>query len=134
MVGTGRANNVIGIPASLKGSFFRKWIEYLTPLHNLTNREKDVVAAFLKARFELSTSIQDANWLDKVVMSDEVKNKVKEECGVSDAFFQVILGKLRKTGVIVDGKIASKFIPKHLSADDTSFQLLLIFDLDAKNN
>ena len=46
-----KVNNVIGIPASLKGDFFRKWVEYLTPLHNLANREKDVLAAFIKARF-----------------------------------------------------------------------------------
>lgn len=67
-------------------------------------------------------------------MSDDIKNKVKTECNVSDAFFQVILGKLRKTGVIVDGRINSKFIPKNLSPDDKAFQLLLYFDLDAKDN
>ena len=131
MVGTGRANNVIRIPTSLQGNFFRMWIEYLTPLHNLTNREKDVVAAFLKARHELSSSIQDPDWLDKVVMSDEIKAKIKKECNVSDAFFQVILGKLRKTGIIEDGKISSRYVPKKVTPEDKSFQLLLYFDLDA---
>ena len=130
----GRANNVIRIPTSLQGKFFRIWIEFLTPLHNLTNREKDVVAAFIKARFELSTSIPDPEWLDKVVMSDEIKNKVKEECEVSDAFFQVILGKLRKTGIILDNKINPKFIPKNITKGDKAFQLLLYFDLDGKGN
>ena len=134
MVGTGRANNVIRIPTSLQGKFFRIWIEFLTPLHNLTNREKDVVAAFIKARFELSKSIQDPTWLDKAVMSDEIKNKVKEECKVSDAFFQVILGKLRKTGIILGGKINPMFIPKRVNAEDKAFQLLLYFDLDGKDN
>ena len=134
MVETRRANNVIRIPTSLQGKFFRIWIEFLTPLHNLTNREKDVVAAFIKARFELSKSISDPVWLDKVVMSDEIKSKVKEECGVSDAFFQVILGKLKKTGVILEGKINSKFIPKNLELGDKTFQLLLYFDLDGKNS
>ena len=134
MTQAGRANNVIRIPTSLKGKFFRIWIEYLTPLHNLTNREKDVVAAFLKARFELSKDIINDDLLDKVVMSDDIKNKIKEECGVSDAFFQVILGKLRKTNMIVDGKINPLFVPKRLKGDDTTVQLLLYFDLDEKNN
>lgn len=134
MVITGGANNVIRIPTSLQGKFFRIWIEYLTPLHNLTNREKDIVAAFIKARFELSKSVTDNDLLDKIVMSDDIKDKVKKECNVSDAFFQVILGKLRKTGVIVDGKIAPKFIPKHLNQGDKALQLLLYFDLDAKDN
>ena len=134
MVEIRRANNVIRIPTSLQGKFFRIWIEFLTPLHNLTNREKDVVAAFIKARFELSKSISDPVWLDKVVMSDEIKSKVKEECGVSDAFFQVILGKLKKTGVILEGKINPKFIPKNLELEDKTFQLLLYFDLDGKDS
>ena len=134
MVKAGRANNVFRIPTSLKGNFFRIWIEFLTPLHNLTNREKDVVAAFLKARFELSKSIPDKVWLDKVVMSDEVKNNIKKECKVSDAFFQVILGKLRKTGIIQDGSINPKFIPKNLNEKDKVFQFLLYFDLDGGDN
>lgn len=130
----GRVNNVIRIPTSLQGRFFRIWIEFLTPLHLLTNREKDVLAAFVKARFELSRSISDETLLDKVVMSEDIKSKIKEECHVSDAFFQVILGKLRKTRIIVDNKIEPKFIPKHLEVTDTSFQLLLYFDLDERNN
>ena len=134
MVGIGRANNVIRIPTSLKGKFFRIWIEFLTPLHSLTNREKDVVAAFIKTRFELSKSVTDDTLLDKIVMSDDIKAKIKDECNVSDAFFQVILGKLRKTNVIIDGKINPKFIPKNLNPNDKSFQLLLYFDLDERNN
>lgn len=134
MVGTGGANNVIRIPTSLQGKFFRIWIEYLTPLHNLTKREKDVVAAFIKARFELSKSVSDNDLLDKIVMSDDVKNKVKAECGVSDAFFQVILGKLRRIGVITNGKINPLLIPKRLKPEDKSFQLLLYFDLNAADN
>lgn len=134
MATIGRANNVIRIPTSLQDKFFRIWIEFLTPLHNLTNREKDIVAAFIKARHELSKSIIDDSLLDRVVMSEDTKSKIKEECRVSDAFFQVILGKLKKTKVIVDGRINPKFIPKNLSPGDKAFQLLLYFDLDDNNN
>lgn len=134
MVETGRANNVIRISTSLKGNFFRIWIEYLTPLHKLTNREKDVVAAFIRARFELSKSVTDDTLLDKIVMSDDIKNQIKADCHISDAFFQVILGKLRKTSIITDGKINPKFIPKRVKEGDRTFQLLLNFDLDATNN
>lgn len=133
MAGVERVNNVIRIPTSLQGKFFRLWIEFLTPLHNLTNREKDVVAAFIKNRHELSKVIKDEALLDKWLMSDDTKSKVKEECGVSEAFFQVILGKLRKTNVIIDGRINPKFIPKNIKEGDPSFQLLLYFDLDERN-
>lgn len=124
-----RANNVIRIPASLKGNFFRVWVEFLTPLHGLTNREKDVLASFLKIRFELSKSVLDNNLLDKVLMSDDVKSKIREDCNVSSAFFQVILGKLRKIGVIENDKINPKFIPKNMKDSDETFYFLLYFDL-----
>lgn len=123
-------NNVISIPSGLKGNFFRKWVELLAPFHHLTKREQDILAAFIKARFELSHSISDESLLDKVVMSDDVKTKIKEECQVSDAFFQVIIGKLKKQGAIKDGKINPKLIPKKLADDDKSFLCLLYFDLN----
>jgi len=129
-----RANNVIRIPTSLQGKFFRIWFEFLAPLHGLTNREMDVIASFVKQRFELSKAIKDEELLDKVVMSDSTKAKVKEECGVSDAFFHVIMGKLRKNKIIVGDRINPKLIPKDLSDGDTSFQLLLHFDLDGNSN
>lgn len=133
MASVGKVNNIIRIPTSLQGKFFRIWIEFLTPLHSLTNREKDVIASFIKNRYELSKVIKDEVLLDKWLMSDDTKAKVKEECGVSEAFFQVILGKLRKTNMIIDGRINPKFIPKNISDDDSSFQLLLYFDLDGRN-
>lgn len=127
-------NNVIKIPASLSSNFFRFWVEFLTPLHNLTNREKDVLAAFLKARFELSETVKDDILLDKIVLSDDsVKEKVRKECGVSNAFLQVILGKLKKTGIIQNNALNSKFIPKGLDSNSQSFQLLLYFDLNENN-
>lgn len=134
MSNAGRANNVIRIPTSLQSNFFRMWIEFLTPLHSLNNREKDVVAAFLKARFELSKSITDPALLDKIVMSNEIKTNIKQECHISSAFFQGILGKLKRTNVLIDGKINPKFIPKGLNSDDKAFQLLLYFDLDGGSN
>ena len=133
MAGLEGINNAIRIPASLETRFFRTWVEFMTPLHNLTSREKDVLASLLKNRFELSASIKDEALLDKFLMSDDTKSKVKAECGVSDAFFQVILGKLRKTNVIVDGKIAPRLIPKGLKKEDKFLLLLLVFELDAKD-
>ena len=128
MVETRRANNVIRIPTSLQGKFFRIWIEFLTPLHNLTNREKDVVAAFIKARFELSKSISDPVWLDKVVMSDDTKKKVRDECNITLKHLQVVMKSLKESKVIIDGKINPKFIPK-IREEKGYFQLLLLFEL-----
>lgn len=126
-----RANNVIRIPTSLQGKFFRYWFEFLEPFHHLTNREIEVIASFVKYRYELSKAVKDNSILDidQMIMNEDTKKKVREECGISPAHFQVIMGKLRKNKVIINGKINPKFIP-NLSEDENGvFQLLLLFDL-----
>lgn len=125
-------NNASRTSTSLNGSFFRIWVEFLTPIHKLSNREKDILAEFLKERFKLSQSISDSSLLDKVLMSENSKQKIKETCGVSDAFFSGILGKLKKNGVIENGVIDPFYIPKHLSPNDKCFKFMLIFELDGK--
>ena len=59
-------HGVINIPASLEGSFFRYWFEFLRPFHNLTARELDVITAFTKQRYELSKVIKDSDILDVI--------------------------------------------------------------------
>ena len=134
----GKGVNAIGIPkairipTSLKGTFFRLWLEFLAPFHNLSPRELDVASAFLRHRFELSRAITDAALLDQITMNEESKRKIKNDCNISDAHFQVIMGKLRKSKFIEDNKINPKFIPKGIHDGDENFKLLLYFDFNTK--
>lgn len=123
-----KANNVVRIPCSLEGSFFRYWFLFLKPFHKLTDREIDVITSFVKHRYELSKVIKDDDILDKVVMSEDTKRKVREECNITLPHFQVIMGKLRSSKVIVDGKINPRFIP-NIEEENGFFKLLLLFDL-----
>lgn len=127
-----RPNNVIPIPASLtstKNNFFRYWVEFLKPLHHLTDREMDIITAFLQKRYELSKDILDPVKLDKYLMNEDTKAEIRDECGVSPAHFQVIMGKLRKSKIIVNGNINPKFIP-NIKDDNGTFQLLLYFQIE----
>lgn len=121
------ANNVIRIPTSQK-KFFRFWFEFLKPFHKLTDREIDVITAFTYERYNLGKVISDENILDKVVMSDDTKKKIREEYKVTPAYFQVIMGKLRRNGLIVNNKINPRFIP-NITEDNGSFKLMLLFDI-----
>lgn len=121
-------NNVIRIPTSLDIKFFRYWFEFLRPFHKLTEREIDVITSFVKQRYELSKVIKDNEILDRVTMSEDTKRKVREECNMTLPHFQVIMGKLRKSKVIIDNKINPRFIP-NIKEDSGIFQLLLLFDL-----
>lgn len=124
----GKINNVITIPTSIEGKFFRYWLEFLRPFHRLTDREIDVTASFLKQRHELSKVVSDQEVLNKLTMSEDTKRKVREDCQISQAHFQVIMTKLKKSKVIDNGRINPKFIPK-VDKDAKTFQLLLHFDL-----
>ena len=123
-----KPNNIIRMPCSLDKSFFRLWLKFLEPFHKLTDREIDVITSFIKQRYELSKVINDNNILDKVTMSEDTKKKVREECNITLPHFQVIMGKLRKNKVIVDGKINPRFIP-NIDEEAGTFQLLLLFEL-----
>lgn len=124
-----KANNIVRIPTSLNTKFFKYWFEFLKPFHKLTNKEMDIIASFVKQRYELSKIIKDDTVLDKYVMSDAVKEKVLEECHITSSYLKVKMFKFRKNNVIVDGKINPKFIP-NIREDEGFFQLLLLFDLN----
>ena len=123
-----KPNNIVRVPCSLSGSFFRYWFKFLEPFHKLTDREIDVITSFVKQRYELSKVIKDNEILDKVTMSEDTKKKVREECNITLPHFQVIMGKLRKNKIIVDGRLNPRFIP-NIQETDTGFQLLLLFEL-----
>ena len=122
-----KPDSVVMIPSNID-SFFRKWFEFLEPFHRLTAREMDVATAFVKQRYKLSKVVKDPDILDKVLMSEDTKKIVREECNITLPHFQVIMGKLRKNQIIVDGKINPRFIP-NIDEESGSFKLLLYFTL-----
>ena len=80
-------------------------------MEKVTNREMDVLAEFLKVRYNLSKEIINTDRLDRVLMSEETKRDIRNTCGISAKHFQVIMSKFRKNGVIRDGKIHLNLIP-----------------------
>lgn len=124
----GRINNVINIPTSNEVKFFKCWLEFLKPLHKLTDREIDVLASFLKYRYKLSKVVSDQDVLNKLVMGEDTKRKIREECNLTHTYFQVIMTKLKKSKIIDNGIINPRLIPK-IDEDSNTCQLLLSFDL-----
>ena len=120
-------NNICRIPCNVENKFFRYWFQFLQPFHHLTDREMDVATAFVKHRYFLSKVISDVAILDKMVMDEDTKKKIREECNISMPHFQVILGKLKKNNVIINGKINPRYIPNVIE-EDGNFKLLLLFD------
>lgn len=118
-----KPDNVTVVPTNSK-TVFRKWLEFMRPYHKLTDREMDVAAAFIRHRYELSKVISDENILDNVLMSNDIKKKILNECGITLQHFQVVMGNLRKNGVLINNRINPKFIP---SLQEGSDYLTLMF-------
>ena len=116
---------------SPEGDFFRVWVEFLKPIHNLTSREMDVLAAFLKKRYELSKDIMNEDRLDKVLMSQEVKRQVWESCGINGKHFQMVMSKLRKNGVIRDKRLYYYLIP---AVTKEGVGLMIYFNFDKREH
>lgn len=117
---------VVGITTPLDWNFFRYWVDFLAPLHKLNKRDADITASLLYRRFKLSQVIFNDEVLDAVLLSSEQKKLTREEFGISQQNFQVIMAKLRRKNVIVDGRINKRFIPL-LTKDAEEYKLLIHF-------
>lgn len=122
-----KPNNIVTVPTSLGTEFFKWWCIFLRPFINLTNREIDIIASFLKQRWELSKSISDSAILDTMVMSEDTKSKVIKECNITQQHFYVVMSNLRKNKVILNNTINPRLIPNIRKDDNGCFQLLILF-------
>lgn len=123
---TNKPNNVIRVPCSLD-KLFRYWLEFLVPFHNLTSRETDIAAAFLKERYRLSKVILDSDLVDRTLMSEDSQRKIRQDCDVANQHFQVIKSKLKSKKFFVNDRINPRLIPD-VKEDNGVFQLLLVFE------
>ena len=112
--------------------FFRQWMEFLTPFHKLTSREKDVAARIIAQYFKLKQSIPDPEVLKEVLWSNTSRKDMRESLGMSPAHFQMILRKLRDSGVLVDGDLYKKYIPS--MGESPRFTLCIMFDWSSPSN
>lgn len=123
-----KVDSVVRIPTSVNNGFFKYWFDFLRPIHNLTNRETEVIACLARHRYELSKVIKSDVILDRETMGDSVRKEVIEELKITPSFYQQILGKLKKNNIIVNNVINPRFLPE-LSEDSDEFRLLLKFEL-----
>lgn len=87
-----------------------------------------MAAEILRHRYELSKVITDDEILDTYVLTNEdIRNEITEQCGVSMSNYHVAIGKLKKAGFLINGRINPKFIPKIEPGSDR-FTFMLLFN------
>lgn len=126
------ADNVISISTPLDVSFFRAWLDFTVPLHTLTNKERLVMAYYLKEYYDLNKVITDDAILAQVLSSSTTKQKIIEACDLKASNLQVVLHKFKKHKLMVNGKIDPKLIPAVTSEVEESgeFRLMIRISIE----
>jgi len=127
-----KPNNIVSIPTQSEDDFFKWWCVLMRLFVNITNKEADIIACFLKKRWELSKQISDPVLLDSVLMGKEVRKSIIEECGMTLPHYYVLMGKLKKSNVITSSGINPRLIPNIRQDDNGIFQLLVLFKEESK--
>jgi hypothetical protein len=117
---------VANINVTLK-NLFRRWLSITVTFHNLTKRDREVLALLLYYHYQFSKDITNNKILWKMVFDYETKMKIKEELNMKDHNLQNILTSLRNKNVIKDNQIVSTYIP---SLERSANQFKIIFNLN----
>lgn len=118
---------LVRIPVNIN-NFFKTWLLFLRPYHELTDRQIDVASGFLKYRWELSKVIKDEKLLNENVMGENIKKKIREDCGITYNNFQVVMSELKKHKMIINNTINPKYIPS-LKEDAEGFSFMIYFQI-----
>lgn len=126
------ADNVISATTPMDISFFRAWLDFTVPLHNLTNKERIVMAAYLKEHYDLSKVITDDAILAQVLSSTSTKQKIMSACKLKSSNLQVILHKFKKHNLMTDGRINPKLVPAITQEveDSGEFRLMIRMSIE----
>lgn len=117
---------VVGMDTPLNKTFFKHWVDIMSPIHRLSRRDAEITASLLYRRYRLSKDISNEEILDHVLLSTEQRRELREEFGLTHQNFQVIMSKLKAKKIIIAGRINSKFIP---NIDDKTKEYKLVFHL-----
>lgn len=126
-----KPNNVIVLKCT-HDSFYRAWVEFLTPYHKLTARERDVAARILAQYFKLKDNVPDPEVLRDVLWSRKSRKDMMDSLKMSQAHFQMVLAKLRQAEFLIDGDVNPRYIPH--KTDDPRFMLQIVYDWSSPEN
>ena len=124
-------SNIAHVNSALDIGFFYKWLSFLTPFHHLTKLEMTVLASFLNKRHNLAQLVRDELVLDNLLKSIDTRKEIRDEIGLTTGQFNIMVSKLKKSGVMKNNKIDKHYIP-NIEEHSGQYRLILIFDIDEK--
>ena len=103
--------------------FFRQYLEVLSPLHNITSREADVLSHLLYYNFIYSNYPEKLK--NKAIFDYDTKAQIQEDLDMTVHQFLNILKALRRKGIVKNEKIDKSF----QVFPDQQFQVSYKFDI-----
>lgn len=122
-----KPNNMLNVVYSSSKDFYKWWCTFVCPFVHLTPREIDLVASLLKERAALLNRVKDPEIADTLLMSDDVRSHVLEECNITLQYYYVLKKSLMDKRILLDSGINPQLIPNVREGDNGNFQLLVLF-------
>lgn len=121
-------NGKFKIPCD-KRSFYRYWLIITQPFHKLRKRPMTILTELLYHYDSLKEYYvdEDDETIWKIVFDYETKLKIRNDLKIEDHIIQNALTVLRKSNIIIDNKIVSKYIPV---IKDNKYELNFQFLID----
>ena len=114
-------------------SLCRVWVEFLTPYHHLTKRQRDVFAVIMSQYFRIMFQCGSKNMVRTLLWSSQSRADMRRMLGMSQPHFQMVLAKLRECGVLRGDDINPRYLP-HITPDSRSIEMRVIFDYSNPQN
>ena len=103
------------------------------PFHKLTARERDVAARILAQYFVFKGSTDDQDILYDLIWSKKSRKDMMTSLGMTQAHFQITLGKLRASGFLEEeDHIKPQYIPH--KTNDPRLGLMIVYDWSSPTN
>lgn len=115
------------INIDLKKLFYH-WLVITQPFHKLTPQQQKLLALFLYHHYILKQQITNEKILWKAVFDYDIKSEIREELGTTDQSIRNQLTRLKKLGVIQNGRIVSTYIPD-LTSDAKNFKVVFNYNI-----
>ena len=106
-------------------TFLHTWLEIMRPFHHLTSREIDFASAMLEKRYEIAASVKDPQMIDKILFDEGTKEELRNKIGLTKTHMQVIMHKMRESGVIEGKRFNKSYIPSWTPGKP--FRMVFIF-------
>lgn len=89
----------------------RKYLNVTYKFHKLTDKEIEILLAFVEEYQELQKVISDKDYLNTILFNSTTKSKISQKISVQKAVLDNYLTTFRKKGVIKNNQLVPNFVP-----------------------